>query len=98
MTAPDEKNDAVSYADMTDEQAARWSALVVQSVQHDPERYLTQKITPRASAADLMGGQPPPWWRLIARRRWFARLYKLSHAEMLRQRQLARNLTADQES
>jgi len=79
----------IKYSDMTDEQAAQWARQLARAVHRDPDRYLTQEVTPFASAADLMGGPPPPRWRLWARARWRGRLFRRAYQELLQQRTFA---------
>lgn len=86
-------DDSIPFTSMTDAQAVVWARQIERCVHRDPARYLTQEITPFATAADLMGGPPPARWRLGARARWRDKLFERVLRELLRQRSFAKSLT-----
>jgi hypothetical protein len=75
---------------MLDTEVESPASLVCHAVRRDPTRFLDQLITPFATPRSLMGGPPPPRWRLLARRRWFVRLAARVSHEVTRQEIFAR--------
>lgn len=67
--------------------------LVSAAVDRDPVRYMDQRITPFATPRQLMGGSPPARWRMLARRRWFARLTERVTKEVASQERFAAALS-----
>jgi len=70
---------------MSNENEMTPGELVVAAVMRDQDRYLDERITPFATARQLMGGEPPSRLRWFARRAWFKTLRKRTDREVKKQ-------------